>query len=131
MTAFLVHAVATGIALWVIYRLPIGISFTDAWGGWPSIALAAVILGAVNALVRPILSTITCVINVLTLGLFSFIISAVMLWLTSLIVNWLGSATELGFAFIIEGVVAALIGAVLIGLLNAIITPVLSLVLKG
>ncbi|TAK30271.1 MAG: phage holin family protein [Chloroflexota bacterium] len=132
MTTFLVHAIANGIALWVIStQLNIGIGFRDSWGGWPSLALAAVILGAVNALVRPILSTVTCIINVLTLGLFSFIISAVMLWLTSWIVTWLGVATGMGFTFTVQDVLAALIGAILIGLLNAVLTRVLSLVIRG
>lgn len=52
-----------------------------------SALIAALILGLINALIRPLLILFTLPINILTLGLFTLVINALMLWLASSIVK--------------------------------------------
>lgn len=55
-------------------------------GGIGSALVAALVLGLVNALVRPVLVVLTLPITVVTLGLFLFVINALMIWLASVVV---------------------------------------------
>jgi putative membrane protein len=71
--------------------------------GFPTAIVAALILGLVNAVVRPILIILTLPVTLLTLGLFLFVINALLFWLVAEIVP--------GFA--VGGFVAALIGSIL------------------
>ena len=77
-----------------------------------TLLIVALIFGLVNAIVRPILKALTCSLVVVTLGLFIFVINALMLLLTSAI------ASELGLAFSVDGFVPALLGAVVITLVS-------------
>ena len=70
--------------------------------------LAAGILGVINSVIRPIVLILTLPINLLTLGLFTFVINAIMLKLVALLVP----------GFIIETFGAALLGAVVISLVS-------------
>lgn len=54
--------------------------------GWTSALLVAVVLGLINAIIRPILLILTLPINILTLGLFTFVIMGLMVLLASAIV---------------------------------------------
>ena len=54
---------------------------------WPAAIVAALILGVANAILKPILVVLTLPINILTLGLFTFIINAGLLWLVQIIVT--------------------------------------------
>ena len=76
--------------------------------GFFAAAVAALVLGLVNAILRPILVILTLPVTILTLGLFLFVINALMFWLVAQIVK--------GFA--VEGFVAALIGSLLYSLLT-------------
>jgi len=64
--------------------------------------LAALLLGLVNALIRPLVIILTLPVTIMTLGLFSFVVNALMIWLTSTIVP--------GFA--VDGFVPALLAAI-------------------
>jgi putative membrane protein len=70
------------ILLMVSYIVP-GIHFTNSW----SLMLTVVIFGLINALIRPLVIILTLPINILTLGLLTLIINALMFWLTSSIVK--------------------------------------------
>ncbi|MBU0597754.1 phage holin family protein [Patescibacteria group bacterium] len=54
---------------------------------WPAAVIAALILGIANAILKPILVILTLPINILTLGLFTFIINAGLLWLVATVVS--------------------------------------------
>jgi putative membrane protein len=54
-------------------------------GPWPAL-LAAVVLAAVNTLVKPVLFVLTLPFTILTLGLFLFVLNAICLWITAVIV---------------------------------------------
>ncbi len=55
--------------------------------GFYSALIAALILGLVNALIRPIIIILTLPINIVTLGLFTLVINALMFWLASSVVK--------------------------------------------
>ncbi len=67
--------------LGIAYMLP-GFDVDSIWIA----ILAALILGLVNAIVRPLLVVLTLPITVVTLGLFLIVVNALMLWLTSSII---------------------------------------------
>ena len=78
-------------------------------------AIAAVVLGLVNAVVRPILVILTFPVTLLTLGLFLFVINALLFWLVAEIVH--------GFA--VSGFMAALIGSILYSVITLITSWIL------
>lgn len=96
-------AAAIGLAAWL---LP-GIQVT---GGIPTLLGVALVLGLVNALVRPVVRALACGVVALTLGLFLLVINAGMLLLT----EWV--AGDLGLGFRVDGFTAALVGSVVISL---------------
>lgn len=80
-------------------------------------AIMALIFGLVNALIRPILKFLTCPLIMLTLGLFTLVINALMLLLAS----WLGR--QLGLGFYVEGFwPAAFLGALVISVVSFVLT---------
>jgi putative membrane protein len=79
----------------------------------------ALILGLVNALVRPLLVWLSCGVIALTLGLFIFVINALMLMLTA----WI--AGGLGLAFQVDGFIPALLGSLVISVLSIVASLVL------
>lgn len=118
MPSILLHWILNAAALWVAaYFLP-GLSFT---GGLVQLFLVAAVFGIVNSLVRPMLTVLTCPLIVLTLGLFSLVINALMLWLT----GWLSSYWDLGFS--VSGFWAAFWGGLVVG----VVSMVLSLLFPG
>ena len=54
--------------------------------------VAALVLGLINALVKPILILLTLPVNILTLGLFTFVINALLFWFASTVVKGFGVA---------------------------------------
>jgi len=90
-------------------------------GGWVVYAVMAIILGLVNAVVRPLLKLLTCPLILLTLGLFTFVINGLTLWLSSLIASRL-----LGLGFRVENFWSAFFGALIV----SVVTIVLSAFIK-
>lgn len=106
----LLRWIITAVAILATTYLVPGISIE---GEGILIALAmAVLLGLVNAIVRPILVLLSCGCIVATLGLFTLVINAVSLWLA----GELGRALGLGFS--IDGFVPALIGSIVISVIS-------------
>lgn len=107
MLGFLLHLVLTAGALLIVARLVGGVHV----GGFGSALIGALVLGLVNAIVRPIMILLTLPITILTLGLFLFVINALMLWLVAALVPGIR----------ISGFGAALLGSLLLTLLNLLI----------
>ncbi|MBL7183337.1 MAG: phage holin family protein [Anaerolineae bacterium] len=101
------------VALYVAAELVPGIQ-TD--GGWQVLLLMALIFGLVNALIRPILKFLTCPLIMLTLGLFTLVINALMLQLAS----WLGRQLDLGFY--VRNFWSAFLGALVISVVSFVLT---------
>lgn len=96
-----------GVALLVVAQLLGGIELRGVFAA----LAAAAILGLVNAFIRPFLILLTLPINVVTLGLFTFVVNALMLWLTAGLVP----------GFDVHGFWAALWGSILLSLVSAAI----------
>lgn len=101
----LIRLLINAAALWAAAELVGGISLE---GGVVAILIVAIIFGLVNALIRPILTLFTLPAIILTLGLFIFVINALMLWLTAAISNTLT----------VEGFGSALLGSIVISLVS-------------
>jgi putative membrane protein len=111
----LIRWAITAFALFVAAWLVPGITVDS--GGWVIYAAMAVILGLVNAVVRPILKLLTCPLVVLTLGLFTLVINALTLWLSSLIaVRWFN------LDFHVETFWAALLGSVIVSIVSVVLS---------
>jgi putative membrane protein len=106
--------IVTAIALYIISKIPFtGVEIAN----FKKAIIAAIVLGIVNALLGPILNFLGAPLNFLTFGLFSIIISAFIFGLSAWLVP--------GFA-LRKGILSAIIGAVLLGLINYGIYYVLS-----
>ena len=104
MSSFFIHwfvtAVALGVAAWIVP----GIHVTS----WPALLVAALVLGFVNAVIRPILIIITLPITVLTLGLFYFVLNGLAF----------GLAAALVPGFEVDSLLGAVLGALVVGLIS-------------
>jgi putative membrane protein len=88
---------------------------------WWGYLVMALIFTLVNALLKPVLKLLTCPLILLTLGLFTLIINTLLFWLTGLLGGVLGS----GFGYRIETFWAGLLGALLVGVVNTVLTLIL------
>jgi putative membrane protein len=110
-----ITAVAVGLAAWIVP----GISVEEPHRAW-TVILVALVLGLVNAFIRPVVSFFSCGLIVLTLGLFTLVINALMLWLAS----WI--ATDLlGLEFHVDGFWSALLGAIIISVASLLMSAFL------
>jgi putative membrane protein len=111
----LVRWVIAALALFVAAWLVPGITVDG--NGWVIYAVMAVILGLVNAIVRPLLKFLTCPLILLTLGLFVLIINALTLLLASSIaVNWFH------VGFYVDGFWSAFLGALIVSIVTVILS---------
>jgi len=102
---FFIRLLVNAAALWVATQLVPGVTY--AGGPLPMLAVALV-FGVVNAILRPIAIVLTFPILIVTLGLFTFVINGVMLWLTSSL------SDTLGLGFHVSGFWAAFWGALVV-----------------
>ena len=88
---------------------------------WKIYAIMAIILGLVNAIVRPVLKVLSCPLIILTLGLFVFVINALTLWLASgIAVKWFH------VGFYVDGFLPAFLGSLVV----SIVSVILNLIVK-
>jgi putative membrane protein len=106
--SILLSLLVNAAALWVATQVVDGISFT---GDVPRLLGVALVFG-LNVVVRPILKLATCPFYILTLGLFTFVVNAVMLLITS------AASRALGLGFHVDGFVPALIGALVVSIIS-------------
>ena len=104
----MVRWILNAAALWIVTQFISGISIA----GLPTLLWTAAVLGLVNALIRPILLLVTLPLNILTLGLFTFVINAVMLLLVTVLVP----------GFHVAGFEAALVAAVLLAIVGGLLS---------
>ena len=122
MNRFLLHLVLNVVGLFLAIQLVPGIHL-DSSSWWLALIVIGLIFGVVNGVVRPILLGLSCLLNLLTLGLFTFVVNAAMLLLTAFISNSLGG--RLGFTFTIDGWVPALLGSIVISIFSWLIALVI------
>jgi putative membrane protein len=120
----LINAVSIFVAAYVVNSVlsPTAITYGHVSYGfgdldkWISLVLTGLVLGIVNAFIRPIIELIAVPITCLTLGLFHFVISAAMLLLVSIVP---------GLGFQVDGFVAALLGAIVISIVGLVLSWIL------
>jgi putative membrane protein len=108
MTGFLIRWAVSALSLWVAQAIVPGIRIQGASTLW----IAALLLGFVNAVVRPLLVFFTLPITVLTLGLFLLVINAAMLGLVAAMLD----------RFTIRSFGSALAGAIVVGLVSWLVS---------
>jgi putative membrane protein len=105
MRGFLIRVLANAVALVVAAQLIDGITLTDDF--W-SVLFAAMVFGLVNALIKPIAKLISLPIRMVTFGLFTLVINALLLMLTA----WIADGLE------VDGFLAALFGAIVVSIIS-------------
>lgn len=109
----LINAVAIYITVWLVP----GIRFGDGGVEVGALLVVALIFGIVNAVIKPIVAIFTCPFYVLTLGLFTFIVNALMLLLT----DWI--AANVGVSeFEVDGFWPALVGGIIIAIVSTLLS---------
>ena len=88
----------------------------DSPNGFVTVAIVAIILGFMNAILRPILAFLSCGCIVATMGLFMLVINALTLWLT----GWI--AQSLGIGFSVNGFWPAFWGAIVISIISFVLS---------
>ena len=110
---FLVRVLANAAAIYLAAAIVPGIELS----GGALVALGAgLVLGLINAVVRPVLILLTLPITLLTLGLFIFVLNAFCLWLTAQLIK----------GFEVHGVWAALFGALIVSVVSWLVTAFVS-----
>ncbi len=113
--SLLARLLVNAVALYAAAQVVPGVAFTRA-NDWQTVVLVALIFGVVNALIRPLTLAVTCLINLVTLGLFTLVVNAGMLWLTS------EAAGSLGLGFHVDGFIPALLGALVISVVSLVLS---------
>jgi len=84
MRRLLLRWFITALSLYVAVRLIPGLRFVGPWWG---LLIVALVFGLVNALIRPILTVLSCPLIILTMGFFLLVINGAMLVLTARLVG--------------------------------------------
>lgn len=104
MSRFLVHWLVVAVALAATAWILPGVELSS----WPALLVAALVLGLVNAVVRPVLVLLTLPITLLTLGLFYLVVNGAAFALAAAVVP----------GFVVGGCGWAILGALLVSLLS-------------
>jgi putative membrane protein len=107
LAGFLLRWFVVALALWVAVALTPGL-YADTTG---ALLLAALLLGGVNAFLRPLLFWLTLPLTILTLGLFLLVLNAMMLGL----VGWLVPGFE------VRGFFSAVLGAIVVSIVSLLL----------
>jgi putative membrane protein len=110
---FLLRLLINAAALWVAVQIVPGVLYQ---GHWLALILVALVFGVLNASVRPLLKLFTFPLLILSLGLFTLVINAFMLLLTSWVSSWL----NLGFQ--VTGFWAAFWGALVVSIISLLLS---------
>jgi putative membrane protein len=116
MQHFLLTWLGTAVALLITSRIVDGFIVNN----FVVALIAAVIIGLVNAFIRPILRLLAFPITLLTFGLFTLVINALTLWLASVLTP--------GYGFEIKGFLPALLGSIVLAIVSSIINYFLRVV---
>lgn len=104
MFAFLAHLVLSAGLLLLMAHFVRGVQVE----GWGAALIGAIVLGLVNAIVRPLMVILTLPFTIFSFGLFLLVINALMLWLMAALVPGIR----------IQGFISALVGSLVLTLLN-------------
>ena len=111
---FVLRLLLNALALYLLTRVYNGVSFAPG-ANVVSVVLAALVMGIVNALIRPVLLLLSLPVNLLTLGLFTLVINGAVLWLVA-------QLTVLNVAGFGAAIVGAIVLTVISWLLDALVS---------
>lgn len=112
----LIRFIIIAVSVWVAAFLVPGIE-VEGTSGLITVAVMALVLGLVNAIVRPILALLSCGCIVATLGLFMLVINALTFWLASWITtNWLN------LGFYVDGFWPAFLGSLIVSIVSFVLS---------
>jgi putative membrane protein len=117
MKHFLLTWLATAVALLITANIVPGFFVQN----FVAALVAVLIIGLVNAFIRPILSILAFPITLITFGLFTFVVNALTLWLASNLTP--------GYGFAIQGFLPALIGSIVLTIVSSVISYFLRTIL--
>ena len=120
-----INAVALLLAAWIVPGIHLAAAGPHpSRHDWVALLIVALIFGVVNAVIRPILIILSLPLEVLTLGLFTFVINAAML----LLIAWLADKVNIDFTihgfppdFSLDAVIWAVIGSIVLSIISTII----------
>jgi len=110
---FIVNLLVSALIVFGLANVLPGVSVK----GYGSAILVAVVIGFLNAFIKPIISLISLPVTILTLGLFSFVITAIIILLASSI---------MGDSFHVDGFWNALLFGVVLAIVNSLVGGILS-----
>ncbi|MGQ0600680.1 MAG: phage holin family protein [Anaerolineales bacterium] len=120
MLRLLIRLAINALAFWVVFNgipgLSGGVAGIDGPQNVTAVIVIAVIFGFVNALVRPILTFLTCPFLILTLGLGTLLINTALFWLTGQIGQYLG------VGFTVQGFWPAFFGALVVSVVSIVLS---------
>jgi putative membrane protein len=102
----LIHLLATSLAILLSAYVVPGIEIS----GFSVALIAAVCLGLFNLLVKPLIFLLTLPINIITFGLFSFVVNALLFWLAAVVLD----------GFEVAGFLAALLGSIIVSVVSSL-----------
>ena len=100
----LLFIVGNALALLVTTVVP-GITFT---GNWLTLAIAGVVFGLFNLIIRPIAVFLSLPLMIITLGLFYIVLNGILLWLAQFVVP----------GYKVDGLIAGILGSLVIAIVN-------------
>jgi putative membrane protein len=113
----LLRVLTNAAALWAAVHLVPGVSFT---GDRRLLLVVALIVAVLNTCVKPVLIVLTLPFLLITLGLFTFLMNAFLLWMTSEL------SAAMGLGFHVEGFWAAFLGALVVSAVSMLLSMFVS-----
>jgi putative membrane protein len=117
MSAFLIRSAFTGFALWIATLIVPGLDFVGGSTTWEKVGIVvvvALIFGAVNAIIKPIVQLLSIPLYILTLGLIHVVINAFMLeitaWITRNTTHWGLEVDSFFWSAILGAIVISIVG---------------------
>jgi putative membrane protein len=126
LVKIVINAIAVYVAVLVVPQInfPAADNLFKFEGNWWQVVVVAVILAVINTYVKPIVKALSFPITLLTLGLFSFVLNALLL----LLVAFLSDAVNINFTiggfppnFTADAFVGALLGSIVISVVSIVL----------
>jgi len=107
---FIVSLIINALALWVVTLIVKGVHYDN----YTALIIASIVLGIVNAIIRPILLLLSLPFIIITLGLFVLVVNGLALWLVGILVP----------GFHVDGLWSGILGAIILAVISWIVGAV-------
>ena len=118
MKRFLIHLVVNAVALYAAVAIMNGNGIVPQSTNWLSFIWLALIFGLINAILRPLLTVLSCPLIILTLGLGTLLINTLLFYLAGLL------GKSFGVGFTVNGFLPAFLGALIVSIVSLILSVV-------